>query len=395
MNCDDEANKPFCGSMGVQGFPTLKIVKPSAKYGKPIIEDYQGARTVKAMTDAVVAMIPNHVKRVQDKGLDAWLNESNDTAKAILFTEKGTTSGLYRALAVDFLGSINFAQIRNKEAKAVDTFGISSFPTLILLPGGDKESIVYEGEMKKDDMVTFLSQVASPNPDPAPSNKKSTSKTKGSAKAGSSSSVSSAFSKVSESHKSAEASEAAASATKESVEQDNPTESPEPIVPPVETPIVVPETPPAIPQLATPEDLQKACLGEKTGTCILALLPAAPSPDSDISSPAHEAQASLAQISSKHAKRHAKLFPFYEIPSINTAAKTLRSDLGLKDEGEVELIAVNGRRGWWRRFLREDYGVVEVESWVDAIRLGEGQKEKLPAGVIKPEAVDEVEHDEL
>ena len=28
INCDEESNKPFCGSMGVQGFPTLKIVKP-------------------------------------------------------------------------------------------------------------------------------------------------------------------------------------------------------------------------------------------------------------------------------------------------------------------------------------------------------------------------------
>ena len=49
VNCDDESNKPFCGRMGVQGFPTLKIVKPGKKPGKPIVEDYQGARSAKAI----------------------------------------------------------------------------------------------------------------------------------------------------------------------------------------------------------------------------------------------------------------------------------------------------------------------------------------------------------
>lgn len=38
VDCDEEKNKAFCGSQGVQGFPTLKIFKPSSKKGKPIVE---------------------------------------------------------------------------------------------------------------------------------------------------------------------------------------------------------------------------------------------------------------------------------------------------------------------------------------------------------------------
>lgn len=38
VDCDAEQNKAFCSSQGVQGFPTLKIFKPSSKKGKPIIE---------------------------------------------------------------------------------------------------------------------------------------------------------------------------------------------------------------------------------------------------------------------------------------------------------------------------------------------------------------------
>src|SRR5256886_7068529 len=41
INCDEDENKAFCGQMGVQGFPTLKIVKPSRdskRYGSPALE---------------------------------------------------------------------------------------------------------------------------------------------------------------------------------------------------------------------------------------------------------------------------------------------------------------------------------------------------------------------
>lgn len=382
VNCDDDANKPFCGSMGVQGFPTLKLITPN-KSGKPAIEDYQGPRNAKGIVDYVVERIPNHVKRLQDKTLDAWLKESNETAKVLLFTEKGTTSPLLRALAIDFLGSIKVGQIRSREAGAVETFGVTTFPTLILLPGGTKDAIVYDGEMKKNPMVTFLSQVASANPDPATTSKKtnasSTKKSKSKKPESTGSFGDWSYSVVDEDN-----------AATASAADSPPTESPEPIVPPAETPIVVPSVPPSLQELGTPEDLTKTCLSDGTGTCILALLPKLATPESELSTPALSAQSSLAQLSDKHKKRQAKLFPFYEIPSINTAAKTLRSDLGLKDENEVEIIAVNGRRGWWRRYSKNDFRLTDVEDWIDAIRLGEGKKEKLPDGVARevPETTD-------
>jgi protein disulfide-isomerase A6 len=38
IDCDDERNKRTCGEYGIQGFPTLKIFRPSAKKGKPVVE---------------------------------------------------------------------------------------------------------------------------------------------------------------------------------------------------------------------------------------------------------------------------------------------------------------------------------------------------------------------
>lgn len=135
--------------------------------------DYQGARTAKAMSDALVEIIPNHVTRVTASKIDEFLTQKNETAKAILFTNKGVTSALWKALAIDFLGSISFAQIRDKEKKAIDIFGISEYPTIVVLPGGDKEGIVYGGKVQKDDLFKFFSAIAPPKKEPEPSPKSS------------------------------------------------------------------------------------------------------------------------------------------------------------------------------------------------------------------------------
>ncbi len=384
INCDEDSNKPLCGQMGVQGFPTLKIIRPGSKGGKPMVEDYQGPRTTKGIVETVMDKIPNHVKKLQDSGLNAWLSGDNDTAKAILFTEKAKITGLLRSVAIDFLGSISVAQVQSKETAAVALFGITKFPSLVLLPGGAQESRVYAGKMEKVSMVAFLTQAASPNPDPAPKKAKGSS----SKKAKPSPSTASAFSEASESHKSADASEAGVSAST-IVLEDLPTESPDPIVPPAETPISIPDVAPPIPTLSTSAEVTSACLAPKSGNCILVLLPAMTDSEAALPQSASSALGGLADIAQKHVKRQAKLFPFYALPADNEVAKTVRTELGLKPDSEVEVIVVNMKRGWWRRHASESYDFSAIEGFVDNIILGEGSKEKLPADFFS-EAVDEV-----
>ncbi|KAF2096633.1 thioredoxin-domain-containing protein [Rhizodiscina lignyota] len=365
INCDEAANKEFCGGMGVQGFPTLKIVKPGKKAGRPIVEDYQGPRSAKGIVDAVVDKIPNHVKRVQDKDLDAWLEEGNSTAKAILFTEKGSVSALLKSLAIDFLGSIKFGQIRNSNEQAVETFGITKYPTLVLLPGGDKDGILYDGEMKKEPMTSFLSQVASPNPDPAPAKAKSSKKDSSKSK--------------SKSASSADTSEAAASA---SVESDSPLESPDPNIVDEDTPKPVKvesKAPPLLMMLESTDSLQSMCLTRHSPTCILALLPAKEDEAAPLPTSATEALKSLGEIQHKHKERSGKAaLHFYSVPAKNELGAMMRSEAS----DTVEIVALNAKRRWVKRY-GSDHGfdTVSVEAWVDDIRMGEGKKESLPESV--------------
>lgn len=365
--------------MGVQGFPTLKIVRPGKKPGKPTVEDYQGERSAKGIVNAVKDKVPNLVKRVNDKNLDEWLQANKDSAKAILFSDKGIVSATLRALAIDFAGLVSVAQIKKSEKAAVEKYGITEYPSLILLQPGSEEPIKFDGKVEKEAMVNFLSQVAPPNPDCPPAKEK---KPKAKKDAKKESKSSSKFSKASASHKSADASSAAASATGETLEEPVvPTESPDPNLKTDDTsePIVLPkeETKPTIPIISEATELQALCLNEKSKTCILAILP-----KDDSSEAAKTAVASLASIHRKHDTQTSHLFPFVGVTASNPIAASLRSSLSLGSDDRVHLVATHGKRAWYKKYSGTSFGAGDVEQWVDAIRFGEGKKEQLPESLL-------------
>ncbi|QIW96431.1 hypothetical protein AMS68_001949 [Peltaster fructicola] len=373
INCDDEENKSFCGSMGVKGFPTLKIVRrnPKKPTARPFVEDYQGPREAKDIVTAVIDKIPNHVARPKGDEVDTWVK--SEGVKALLFSNKGTVSALLKSLAIDYLDVISFAQIRDKDATVVEKYGVTNFPTLVLLPGGDAPTVTYTGELKKEAILEFLKAAAQPNPDP-PAKKARTDKPK--TNKSKASKDSSSLSKTSASQASAQASGAKPSQQSETIVDDgSPIPSPDPKVSD-EKPIKVPKTVPAIPALPDGLSLQQKCLNSKSGTCILLLLPEGhpenPYPD--------EAKNSLSEIHHKHSGSGRKIFPFYQLPQTNSQAQALRKLLKL-DEG-VEIIAINGKKSWWHRYEDADYTQLGVERWIDEIRMGEAAKQKLPKTVI-------------
>lgn len=371
VDCDVETNKQFCGRMGIKGFPTLKIVRPGKKFGKPIVEDYQGARTASGITEAVVSKINNHVTRLTEKDLTAFLAGSKP--KAILFTEKGTTSALLRSVAIDFLDVISVGQARNKETAIVDKFGITSFPKLVLIPADGQEPITYDGELNKKDLVEFLKQAGEPNPESSPSSGKT---------------------KAGKEGKPSKKTETKSSKPTKEAEQaaEEPTDTTT-AASPAATTI-------AITTITTHEQLVDLCLQQKSQTCLLAIVP------SEASETGDKVVSSLSQLNTKYINGKRHLFPFYSVPSQIKGSTLLKEALKLTNE--VELIAINARRSWWRQYSG-DFSVHSVEAWIDAIRMGEGTKNKLPEGIVvepasssakdeptkAPEAEEKTTHDEL
>ena len=365
--------------MGIKGFPTLKTVRVTGSRGKPIIQDYNGPRTAAGIVEAVKGLIPNVVQKVTDDKLESFFSENNSTAKALLFSDKGSTAALVKVLANEYATNMNFAQIRDKEEAANKMFGVTSYPTIVVLPGGSKDPVVYDGKVEKKALNEFFSQYASIYEPPKEEKKEKGSKTdKKSAL-----SDSSTFAEASASDKSSKASEAAASATAETLEDDNLTESPKPIVDEeAPTPIPVPDAVPLIDILDTYEQVQKHCLGPKTQTCVLAFLPGTIDEESEQPEPNKDALVSLAKIARKHKERGDHLFPFYAVPDANPGFAALKTAIGFNDDG-VQLLAINGKRSWYKQYDGEKgYGIDGVEGWIDGIRFGEGKKEKLPEGLV-------------
>ena len=382
VNCDEDVNKQFCGQMGVKGFPTLKIIKPGKLSSRPVVEDYNGAREAAAIVDAVTGKMSNLVKKVEDKDMEGFLKENNSSAKAILFTEKTTVSALWKAVAIDFKGSVTVAQIRSKQKASAELFGVTKFPTIILLPGGKEEVLTYDGDLKsKDAIVEFISQVAAPNPGSVPKNGRGKSKKdekpnkkekKSAAKAESS------FKSASESHKSADASSAAASATEETIIDDGaPTESPSPEVDgekPVDLKKKEKKATEPIPVITSQKDLAESCLLPKSGTCVLAFAPV------EYSEESMRGLISMAEIKAKytHAKRN--IFPFYTVPESTGGVRELKKMLGLTNA--IDVVAINVKRGWMKKYPGSTYTEEAIEQWVDTIRMGEGEKTVLPGILI-------------
>jgi protein disulfide-isomerase A6 len=144
---------------------------------------------------------------------------------------------------------------------------------------------------------------------------------------------------------------------------------------PVELPVG--DVKPSVPSIADAAELQSLCLNEQAKTCILAILP----PD-DATDAAMAAMSVITTLGSIHKKHGAKLFPFVTVPPSNPLAEKLRSELSLGTDDTLHLVATHGKRAWYKKYPNSKFGAQEVESWVDAIRMGEGKKEKLPASLL-------------
>lgn len=178
VNCDEDANKPFCGTMGIKGFPTLKIVKPAKKAGgRPVVEDYNGGRTAKAIKEALLDRIPNHVAKVRPDGLEKWMKDAPARPKAVFVGSKGLVPPFVKALAVDFKGVVDVGYARagkdDADAEMLKTLGVSGAPAAVVIPSSGAAPVTYDGEMKKAPLLEFLSQYASPNPDARPQDQSS------------------------------------------------------------------------------------------------------------------------------------------------------------------------------------------------------------------------------
>ncbi|RCI04919.1 protein disulfide isomerase (PDI) protein, partial [Rhizopus stolonifer] len=82
--------------------------------------------------------------------------------KALLFTNKPTTTPLYKALSVDFKDSILVGEVKSSEKNIVAEFGIQSFPTLLVI-SPEHGPVKFDGKLNHQNLKSFMQKYASPS----------------------------------------------------------------------------------------------------------------------------------------------------------------------------------------------------------------------------------------
>ncbi|SCV02777.1 LAME_0H05138g1_1 [Lachancea meyersii CBS 8951] len=130
VNCDEAKNKQLCAQYRVEGFPTLMVFRPPKfdlnkspedriRLGNHASEVYKGERKLRPLVDFCVSRVKNYVNRIQrlEKLVDTLSAKPNSRLKAVLFSQKEKISPMYKSLALDWLGAIDFHVFLNSKLR--------------------------------------------------------------------------------------------------------------------------------------------------------------------------------------------------------------------------------------------------------------------------------------
>ncbi|KAI0565877.1 protein disulfide-isomerase PDIA-2 Endoplasmic reticulum lumen [Gracilaria domingensis] len=161
VNCDE--HKEIAQRFSIQGFPTIKVFKGEGKKARRP-SDYNQARSSSAFVDHIKYIMPSFVARVKPSGVQAFFNDLPKLPHVLLFTDKKSTSPLYKGLSARFKGRLSFGEVRKSEAKHVpEQYSVNSFPTLLAFSAGESEPTsahTFDGKMDPDSLLKFFEGVA-------------------------------------------------------------------------------------------------------------------------------------------------------------------------------------------------------------------------------------------
>jgi len=169
---DTETGQQPPAALGqIQGTPTIKLFFPQKKSRKNAKKsvDYNGPRELKPMVKFAVEYMPNFLEKVEGVSGHAKFvakAESNGLPKVLLFSKSKGTKPLIKALSSVFRRRLLIGEVRstkpNKELIA--RFGVSSYPTLMLIGDEGSDPTVFEKKPTFNRLKNFLDSHALKKP---------------------------------------------------------------------------------------------------------------------------------------------------------------------------------------------------------------------------------------
>lgn len=163
VDCDE--HQALAQRFGIQGFPSIKIFKGVGKKERRP-SDYNLARTAKAFVDHIKYVMPSFVARVKESGLDAFFSDQGKLPHVLLFTDKSSTSPLYKGLSAKFKNRIALGEVKKAEGGIVKKYNIEKFPTLISFKTGEskvEEALKFGGGLDPKALISYFDSIAGGN----------------------------------------------------------------------------------------------------------------------------------------------------------------------------------------------------------------------------------------
>lgn len=169
VDCSERMNQ-----RGVcKGIPSLPMVQlyvsqpqlnPYTKknYRSPL--SYNEGGDIKSVDRFIQKSFPSNIKKASSLS-DIEQIRSPNVSTVLLFSDKEVVSMYFKSLQYPFQNSLNFVHVTPHATEAHSTFGITSFPTLLVLRAGSEDRETYPSESdpqlkNRESVVNWLNQFA-------------------------------------------------------------------------------------------------------------------------------------------------------------------------------------------------------------------------------------------
>lgn len=155
INCENEES--LCKEELRSNLPVFQGYVPAGLNpytGKPLVHErpYQGLIAAKEISSFFNEHIPYLGEFIENTSNKDFLEQEGN--KVILFTNKDKVPVIYRGLSSKYRGWINFGVVWHHQTQLVKHYGISEFPTLLVVDGDDY--LKYEGKIEFESISEFL-----------------------------------------------------------------------------------------------------------------------------------------------------------------------------------------------------------------------------------------------
>lgn len=184
VDCNQESNRQLCSEYRIEGFPTVLVFRPpkfdpsdpaDSARRRHSSESYTKERAAKPLIEMVKGRVKNYVRRVSADRIEGFLDMSGSSHnKTLLISDRQTTSPMYKAIAIDFLNSIDFGYMNelsgeNRQAAidAIPELGANfTAPKLVVL-SHEEGTVLYDGPMDKKSISLYLTRFGTAHEGPA------------------------------------------------------------------------------------------------------------------------------------------------------------------------------------------------------------------------------------